>query len=257
MAPKSCRVLGDKIDASQPLEPLDSSFSILESPQIQRRNNYSSISVCRIGPSHYCSQKRKSSPKRILLDRDSPMAFKVLLLLALLAHHATSTHRDLNRSIITNASNRIFPHCFTPMSVPGIKETNLTDCNTALRGLARQPDFRTRFVFSKNTRRGLKVPRGWLARDCVIIISCENDRDAFAFRYADVLVIAKLIVENCVEREQEGFGTFRWGGVDQILDSETFYVSVGKPSEPIPSSTGIGSLMLENLTDVTRPDQVA
>ena len=91
------------------------------------------------------------------------------------------------------------------------------------------------------------MPRGWLAEDCVIIISCENDRDAYAFRYADVLLIAKLIVDNCVGREEEGFGTLNWGGVDQILDSETFYVSVGKPHEPIPSTTGAGSLMLENL----------
>ena len=183
------------------------------------------------------------------------MALKVLLLLAMLAHHTTSMHMDLNPSVIRNTSNRIFPHCFTPISVPGIQETNLTDCNTALRGLARQPDFRTRFVFSKNTRRGLKVPRGWLAGKCIILISCENDRDAFTFRYADVLVIAKLIVENCVEREQEGWGTFRWGGVDQILDSETFYVSVGKPSGPIPSSTGAGSPLLGNLTDVIIVDQ--
>ena len=86
-------------------------------------------------------------------------------------------------------------------------------------------------------------------------MSCENDRDAYSFRYADVLVIAKLIVENCVEREQEGWGTFKWGGVDQILDSETFYVSVGKPHEPIPSSTRAGSLLLENLTDGTILDQ--
>ena len=183
------------------------------------------------------------------------MAYKVLLLLAILAHHVTSIHMDLNPSMITNTSNRIFPHCFTPTSVPGIRETNLTDCNTALRALALQPDFRTRFVFSKNTRRGLKVPRGWLAGNCIIIVSCENDRDAFTFRYADVLVIAKLIVENCVGRKQEGWGTFKWGGVDQVLDSETFYVSVGKPHEPIPSSTGAGSLMLENLTNEAALDQ--
>ena len=101
------------------------------------------------------------------------------------------------------------------------------------------------------------MPRGWLVGKCIIIMSCENDRDAYAFRYADVLVIAKLIVENCVEREQEGYGTFKWGGVDQILDSETFYVSVGKPHEPIPPSTSrrVGSLLLENLTDGTILDQ--
>ena len=183
------------------------------------------------------------------------MAYRALLLLAILVHHATSTHMELEPSIITNTSNRIRPHCFTPMSVPGIKETNLTDCNTALGGLARQPDFTTRFVFSKNTRRGLKVPKGWLAGDCIIIISCENDRDAYAFRYADVLLIAKLIVDNCVDREEEGFGTLNWGGVDQILDSETFYVSVGKPHEPIPKSTGAGNLMLENLTNGATLDQ--
>lgn len=228
---------------------------MLESSQIQRRKHYSSISVFRIGQSHPLSQKRKSSLKSVLLDRNSPMAYNLLLLLAILAHHATSIHIDLNPIIITNTSNLITPHCFTPMSVPGIRETNLADCRTALGGLARQPDFTTRFIFSKNTRRGLKVPRGWLAGDCIILVSCENDRDAFAFRYADILVIARRLVENCVGKEQERWGTLRWGGVEDILDSETFYVSVGRPSEPSPPSAGAGSLMLVDVMNGTTPDQ--
>ena len=183
------------------------------------------------------------------------MAYKLLLLLAILVHHTTSIHIDLNPSIITNTSNPITPHCFTPLSLPGIQETNLADCRNALRALASQPDFTTRFIFSKNPRRGLKVPLGWLAGDCIILISCENDRDAYTFRYADVLVVAKSLIENCVGREQERWGTLRWGGVDDILDSETFYVSVGKPHDLSQPNTGAGSLMLVNLTNGTTLDQ--
>ena len=182
------------------------------------------------------------------------MAYNLLLLLAILAHHATPIRIDLNPTIMTNTSNYITPHCFTPISAPGIHETNLADCRTALRGLAHQPDFTARFIFSKNTRRGLELPKSWLARDCIIVVSCVNDRDAFAFRYADVLVIARRLVENCVGKEQERWGTLRWGGVADILDSETFYVSVGRPAEPSPPSAGAGSLMLMDVTNGTTPD---
>ena len=99
------------------------------------------------------------------------------------------------------------------------------------------------------------MPRGWLARDCIILVSCENDRDAFAFRYADVLVIARRLVENCVGKEQESWGPLRGGGVEDILDSETFYVSVGRPSAPSPPSAGAGSLMLVDVMNGTTPDQ--
>ena len=77
------------------------------------------------------------------------------------------------------------------------------------------------------------MPRGWRSGDCLILVSCENDRDAYTFRFADVLVVAKRLVDNCVEgRESERWGLLRWGGVDDLGASETFYVSVGKPFAP-------------------------
>lgn len=38
-------------------------------------------------------------------------------------------------------------------------------------------------------------------------------------------------------RPSEEWGTLKWGGVDEIGDSETFYVSVGRP---VASRGGIG-----------------
>ena len=66
-------------------------------------------------------------------------------------------------------------------------------------------------------------------------MSCENDRDAYTFRFADVLVVAKNLVEKCVGTAQsEALGLLGWGGVDILGDSVTFYVSVGKPFKPKP-----------------------
>ena len=73
------------------------------------------------------------------------------------------------------------------------------------------------------------MPRGWKSGDCLILVSCENDRDAYTFRFADILVIAKRLVDNCVGIQSKRWGLLRWGGVDDLGDSETFYVSVGKP----------------------------
>lgn len=61
------------------------------------------------------------------------------------------------------------------------------------------------------------------------MMSCENDRDAYTFRFADVLVVARRVVDNCVGTTQsEKWGLLRWGGVEVLGDTETFYVSVGK-----------------------------
>ena len=60
-------------------------------------------------------------------------------------------------------------------------------------------------------------------------MSCENDRDAYTFRFADVLVVAKRLVDTCVGTMQsEKWGLLRWGGVEVLGNTETFYVSVGK-----------------------------
>ncbi len=68
-------------------------------------------------------------------------------------------------------------------------------------------------------------------------MSCENDRDAYTFRFADVLVVAKRLVEKCVgTAESEALGLLGWGGVEILGDSVTFYVSVGRPFNPIIST---------------------
>ena len=74
-------------------------------------------------------------------------------------------------------------------------------------------------------------------------MSCENDRDAYTFRFADVLVVAKRLVDTCVGTTQsEKWGLLRWGGVQVLGDTETFYVSVGRRQDVA------GSVNLEELT---------
>ena len=164
---------------------------------------------------------------------DSTTICVVFILLSTLVSRASLTLIDLNSSSVTESTNRITPHCFTPGTSSDLGETNLKDCRDALAILARNPDFTTPFHFSKNPRRGIRVPRGWKSGDCLILVSCENDRDAYTFRFADVLVVAKRLVDNCVEgRVSERWGLLRWGGVDDLGASETFYVSVGKPFAP-------------------------
>lgn len=170
------------------------------------------------------------------------MIYCLLILVSTFVSRAALVAIDPNSSSINNSLNRITPHCFTPDSSPGTFETNLKDCRDALLVLARTPDFTTPFSFSKNPRRGLKVPRGWRSGECVIFVSCENDRDAYTFRFADVLVEARTLVDNCVGKESQEWGILRWGGVTILGNSETFYVSVGKPFSP---RTPIGVVSLE------------
>ncbi|KAF6220048.1 hypothetical protein HO133_003873 [Letharia lupina] len=155
--------------------------------------------------------------------------YGLLMLLSTLVSRVTPTLADLSPSATTNSSNRIVPHCFTPDTSAGIGETNLKDCRDALVVLASNPDFTVPMSFSKNHRRGHKIPRGWASGDCVIFVSCANDRDAYTFRFADVLVVAKRLVDTCVGRNAGKWGFLKWGGVDILGNSETFYVSVGRP----------------------------
>ena len=161
---------------------------------------------------------------------------------------------DLSPSSINNSSNHIVPHCFTPGTYPGIGETNLKDCRDALVVLARNPDFTTPMRYSKNPRRGIKIPRGWTSGECIIFVSCENDRDAYTFRIADVLVLAKKLVDTCVGTTvDEEWGLLRWGGVEILGDSMTFYVSVGKPHTP---TTSAETVIPVDLVNGTLLDQV-
>ena len=154
------------------------------------------------------------------------MVLWFLLLLSSLAHHAASALIDLNPA----ALNRVIPQCFTPEVDPKLGETNLEDCRNALLVLARTPDFTTPMRWSKNPRRGMLLPRGWESGDCLIFVSCENDRDAYTFRFADVLVVARGLVDNCVgTTEDPRWGLLRWGGLDVLGDSLTFYVSIIRP----------------------------
>lgn len=177
------------------------------------------------------------------------MIFGSLLLLASFAHQATSMLINLNLTTATDSSNDLDAHCFTPETSPEMTEVSLRSCRAALQVLARNPDFTTPFRFSKNPRRGIKIPRAWTSGDCTIIMSCENDRDAYTFRFADVLVVAKWLVDTCVgTQESEKWGLLRWGGVHILGDSDTFYVSVGKLYTPtIPA----GSVDLMELTSAT------
>lgn len=65
------------------------------------------------------------------------------------------------------------------------------------------------------------------------MVSCENDRDAYTFRSADVLVVARKVVDECVGTVvSPKWGLLRWGGVNELGGSETFYVAVFKPERP-------------------------
>lgn len=171
------------------------------------------------------------------------------MLLSTLASPASPMTVDPNLTVVTNSSNNIIPHCYTPGTSPVIGETNLKDCRDALLVLARNPDFTIPLRFSKNPRRGFKIPRGWTSGECIIFVSCENDRDAYTFRFADVLVVAKRIIDKCVDTEtEEEWGVLRWGGVDELGDSETFYVSVGKPYPPSLAAGSVVPVEFENGT---------
>lgn len=73
-----------------------------------------------------------------------------------------------------------------------------------------------------------------MSGECIIFFSCENDRDAYTFRFADVAQVARRVIGNCVGRPDASgeWGTLRWGGLDELGDSRTFYVSVGRPVAP-------------------------
>ena len=159
------------------------------------------------------------------------------LVLSSLAYHATSALINLNPS----ALDIVIPHCFTPEADPDIPETHVTACRDALGVLARSHDFITPITYSKNWRRGRMLPRAWIAGGCLIMVNCENDRDAYTFRLADVLVVAKKLVDTCVGTEVDPkWGLLKWGGIDVLGDSQTFYVSVFEAKNHPAALTGGG-----------------
>ena len=154
------------------------------------------------------------------------MIIDLVLLLSSLAWSTTCA----NINLTPTAPNRVRGHCFTPELDPNIQATNLKDCRDALLVLAHAPDFTTPKSYSKNPRRGLHpLPLAWSSGDCLIMVSCENDRDAYTFRFADILPIARKVIYTCVETKvSPTWGLLKWGGMDVLGDSPTFYVSVLK-----------------------------
>ncbi len=118
-----------------------------------------------------------------------------------------------------------WPFCFTRQSHPGIEATNLQDCTGALRALVREPNFLVPFEFSKNSRRGIKLPKGWKSGQCGIFVSCANDHDADKFTYADVAHQARKVIQGCVDNR-----AMPYGGMDLVGAVGTFYVSIGRPT---------------------------
>lgn len=180
----------------------------------------------------------------------APMCFRLclifasLLLFLALPSSTSPTTPEIQLSAVTSNStpNAIVPHCYIPegRDTPGIHATDLEACKDALAVLVRTPNFMTRFRFSRNPRAmAIEIPTGWqmgTVSDCRILVNCQNDRDTGVFRYADVAQIARRIIENCVD-QPDPYGRhplLRWGGVDGIEGTETFYVAVARPLRAAP-----------------------
>ena len=178
-----------------------------------------------------------------------------LLLLSSLACYTTSTIINPRPT----ALNRVQGHCFTPAVDPNIQATNLKDCRDALLKLVHAPDFTTPRRYSKNPRRGLHpLPLDWSSGDCLILVSCENNRDAYTFRFADVLPVARKVIDTCVgTKVNPTWGLLRWGGMDVLGDSPTFYVSVLKRRGPATSTANAVPIALVNQTLVNPAIEVS
>ena len=183
------------------------------------------------------------------------MVIESLLLLSSLACYTTSTILNPRPTAV----NRVLGHCFTPAVDPNIQATNLKDCRDALLKLATAPDFTTPRSYSKNPRRGLRrLPLNWSSGDCLILVSCENDRDAYTFSFADLLPVAWKLIDTCVGTEvSPEWGLLRWGGIDVLGDSQTFYVSVLKIKDSASSTANAVALELVNQTLVNPAMEVS
>lgn len=152
--------------------------------------------------------------------------FVLLLLHAItLAASPAVNESQPSLSVFDGIANDVWPFCFTPETHPGFRLTNSQDCMDALRELVREPSFLVPFQFSKNSRRGIKLPKSWRSGQCVIFVSCANDRDADTFTYAHVAQQARRVIQSCVDNTAAPYG-----GVEEIGNVGTFYVSVGRPA---------------------------
>ena len=178
-------------------------------------------------------------------DIDPAMTLRSLLLLSCLTYHVTSALINPQPTTL----NQIRPQCYTPAVDPAISDPDLKDCRDTLVRIASTPNFRTPKRYSKNHRSGLPLPRIWNSGSCLIFVSCENDSDSFTFSFADVLVVAKKIVDDCVgTNEDPKWGRLRWGGIDELRDSESFYVSVSSVNAVRPPTGLVAPVRLMNET---------
>ena len=125
---------------------------------------------------------------------------------------------------LTNLTRGNGLYCFDQSSHPGVGTTNSADCRGALRTLASLPEYRShaRLRFSKNPRNGIRVPKGFQHDQCIIYLSCANDRDSEYFTLADIFTVALGIIKECVDQP-----VVKYGGLDYVGNVGTFYVSVG------------------------------
>ena len=147
---------------------------------------------------------------------------------------STDLYQPLSGSTNSTA-NDIVPICFSPLSHPGIETTNAADCNRALRKIVLESGFLLPLRFSKNPRRldVVKLPVGWRAGNCVIFVTCSNLLDSDIFRYADIAAVAKNTIKLCVDVDDPHNPERNpYGGLEQVGDVGTFYVSVGSPKVP-------------------------
>ena len=146
-----------------------------------------------------------------------------------------------------NATNLGAPRCFGPGSHEGLYPTNFGDCQKAMEQLVSMPDFSIRFTFSRDERRGIKVPIRWRFGECLIFLSCLNEKDVDAFSYLDVTRTAYGVFRTCVDVQAP---VLPWGGVDMVGRLKSFYVSIGGPIRIGPNNvTGVADGMSPGVLD--------
>ena len=171
----------------------------------------------------------------------------LLLVFALHSNGSPTISRNQDSLVTFNSTiNDIIPHCYTPegADTPHVQPVDLKACKDALAVLVQTPDFTTRFRFSKNPRAmARKLPTGWqmgTGSTCRIVVNCQNDKDSAVFRYADIAQVARMIIDNCVEKPDpyERFPMLKWGGIHGLLGEETFYVAVARPLRSVVALAG-------------------
>lgn len=62
--------------------------------------------------------------------------------------------------------------------------------------------------------------------NCIIMLSSSSDLDTAVFRFADIAIRARAIMNFCVEGQDVSYG-----GIVGISDVPSFYVSIGGPAD--------------------------